>query len=107
MNIAEKVDLGNLIYKLLGEIEAELTKKTGKTKISNKAFITDILSERLSSNYCPLSALSTSAPQLSILEKVQEYIDNNNIFRVEFGHYDGIKWIPLKTIKVDIMEVLK
>ncbi len=42
------------------------------------------------------------AQEAETLKEVQRYIDENNIYRVEFGHYDGINWIPLKTIKVDI-----
>lgn len=44
-------------------------------------------------------------------QKIQKSIDENNIFRVEFGHYEqplGTKWIPLKTHRINIMEeVLK
>ena len=39
--------------------------------------------------------------------KLQDYIDNNNIYQVEFGHYEAIVWIPLKTKRVNILEVMK
>ena len=43
-----------------------------------------------------------------VVEKLQEYIDNNNVYRVEFGHYEpplNTKWTPLQTHRVNIMEV--
>ena len=43
-------------------------------------------------------------------QKVQKYIDENNIYQVEFGHYEpplGMKWIPLKTYRVNLQGVLK
>jgi len=43
-------------------------------------------------------------------ERIQKYIDENSIYKVEFGHYEpplGMKWIPLKTHRIDIKEALK
>jgi len=40
-------------------------------------------------------------------QKIQKYIDENNIYQVEFGHYEsplGIKWIPLKTKRINLEE---
>ncbi len=43
-----------------------------------------------------------------ILAEVQEWIDNNNVYQVEFGHYeDGYKWVPLKTKRINLREVFK
>jgi hypothetical protein len=39
-------------------------------------------------------------------EKVQKYIDDNNVYQVVFEHYEGIKWIPIQTKKVNIKEAL-
>lgn len=44
-------------------------------------------------------------------QKIQGYIDENNIYQVEFGYYDYAErgygqWIPLKTHRINIMEVL-
>ena len=42
--------------------------------------------------------------------KIQKYIDENNIYQVEFGHYElplNAKWIPLKTHRVNLKEALK
>lgn len=44
-----------------------------------------------------------------VLKEVQEYIDNNNIYQVEFGHYEpplGYKWIPLTTHRINLEEAL-
>ena len=44
-------------------------------------------------------------------QKLQKYIDENGIYRVEFGHYDYTNpnphywWIPLKTHRINILEV--
>ena len=41
-------------------------------------------------------------------KKIQRYIDANNIYQVEFGHYEpplGMKWIPLKTYRIKLEEV--
>ena len=43
-------------------------------------------------------------------QKIQKYIDENNIYQVDFGHYEqplGIKWIPLKTKRVILKEVIE
>jgi len=40
----------------------------------------------------------------ALLARVQRYIDDNSVFRVEFGHYEGIKWISLKTHRINIGE---
>ena len=43
-------------------------------------------------------------------KRIQQYIDGNNIYQVEFDHYEpplGIKWIPLKTHRINLEEVLK
>ena len=43
-------------------------------------------------------------------QRIQKFIDENNIYQVEFGHYElplMMKWIPLKTHRINIMEVLK
>ena len=40
-------------------------------------------------------------------QKMQKYIDENNIYQVEFGHYDySDKWVPLRTKRINILEVL-
>ena len=41
------------------------------------------------------------------MERVQKWIDENNVYQVEFGHYEdlGTKWIPLKTRRINIKEV--
>ena len=42
-------------------------------------------------------------------QKIQKYIDENNIYKVEFGHYElplGMKWIPLKTKRINLEEEL-
>lgn len=42
--------------------------------------------------------------------KIQKYIDENNIYQVEFGHYEAplyMKWIPLKTHRINLEEILK
>jgi len=44
-------------------------------------------------------------------QKIQKYIDENNIYQVEFEHYDYSEkaygqWVPLKTKRVNIVEVL-
>ena len=47
--------------------------------------------------------------RMQILKEVQDYIDNNDIYRVEFGHYEpplDIKWVPLQTHRINIMEEL-
>jgi len=44
------------------------------------------------------------------IKKIQKYIDVNNIYQVEFGHYEkplGMKWIPLQTKKVHLEDVFK
>ena len=46
-------------------------------------------------------------------QKIQKWIDGNSIYRVEFGHYNYSNdnpyywWQPLRTHKINIMEVLK
>lgn len=43
-----------------------------------------------------------------IFEMTYEPVDGNNVYQVEFGHYEpplNTKWIPLKTHKINIMEV--
>jgi len=43
-------------------------------------------------------------------QKIQKYIDENNVYQVEFGHYEPplmMKWIPLKTNRINILETLK
>ena len=38
--------------------------------------------------------------------KIQSYIDKNNVYQVDFGHYEEplkMKWIPLQTKKVNIL----
>jgi len=40
-------------------------------------------------------------------QKIQKYIDENNIYQVEFEHYEPpllMKWIPLKTHRISIEE---
>ena len=40
-------------------------------------------------------------------QKIQKYIDENNIYQVEFGHYEPplmMKWIPLKTKRINLEE---
>lgn len=40
-------------------------------------------------------------------QKVQKYINENNIYQVEFGHYEPplkTRWIPLKTHRINIEE---
>uniref|UniRef100_A0A6M3JMA0 Uncharacterized protein n=1 Tax=viral metagenome TaxID=1070528 RepID=A0A6M3JMA0_9ZZZZ len=44
-------------------------------------------------------------PELKALSDIQEYIDKNNIYRVEQGHYEEQQWIPLKTHKVNLPEI--
>lgn len=42
--------------------------------------------------------------------KIQKYMDGNNIYQVEFGHYEPplmMKWIPLKTTRINLEEELK
>lgn len=44
-----------------------------------------------------------------LVEWIQKYIDENNIYQVEFGHYEpplNTKWIPLKTYRVNLKEAL-
>ena len=49
--------------------------------------------------------------QLKVLEMVQKYIDKNNVYQVEFGHYDNSpphgygKWVPCQTHRINIKEV--
>ena len=41
-------------------------------------------------------------------QKIQRYIDENNIYQVEFGHYEPplmMKWIVLKTHRINLEEV--
>ena len=41
-------------------------------------------------------------------QKMQKYIDENNIYQVEFGHYEPplmMKWIPLKTKRIKLEEM--
>ena len=41
--------------------------------------------------------------------KIQKYINENNIYQVEFGHYEPplmMKWIPLKTNRINLEEVI-
>jgi len=41
-------------------------------------------------------------------QRIQDYIDKNSIYQVEFGHYEQpleFKWIPLKTHRINILEV--
>lgn len=41
-------------------------------------------------------------------QEIQKYIDENNVYLVEFGHYDpplNMKWIPLKTHRINLEEV--
>jgi len=47
--------------------------------------------------------------ELALIEKIQNYIDDNNIYQVVFGHYDesGSNWVSLKTNRINIVEVLK
>jgi len=43
-------------------------------------------------------------------QRIQKYIDENNIYQVEFGHYEPplmMKWIPLKTNRINLEEVSK
>ena len=43
-------------------------------------------------------------------QKIQRYIDESNIYQVEFGHYEpplGMKWTPLKTHRINILEDLE
>lgn len=43
-------------------------------------------------------------------EEIQTFIDENNIYQVEFGHYEvplKTKWVPLKTHRVNIVEDIK
>lgn len=40
-------------------------------------------------------------------ERIQRYIDENSIYRVEFEHYEpplNVKWIPLLTHKINLKE---
>ena len=40
--------------------------------------------------------------------KIQKYIDENNVYQVEFGHYEpplNMKWIVLKTHRINLEEV--
>jgi len=39
-----------------------------------------------------------------IIQVIQNYIDKNNIYKVIFGHYEGINWVPLRTEKVNLLE---
>ena len=45
-------------------------------------------------------------------QKIQRYIDENNIYQVEFAHYDYSGdnpyywWIPLKTYRINLEEVM-
>jgi len=46
-------------------------------------------------------------------QRIQKFIDDNNIYQVEFGHYDYLGdnpyywWIPLKTHRIKIEEVIE
>jgi len=42
-----------------------------------------------------------------LIEEIQTWVEANSIYQVEFGHYDdlSINWIPLKTKRINIMEV--
>ena len=47
--------------------------------------------------------------RLRTLRDVQGWIDANNVYRVEFGHYEPplmMKWIPLQTHRINLEEVL-
>lgn len=42
-----------------------------------------------------------------ILAAIEEYCKDNDIYQVEFGHYEEIWWVPLKTKRVNLVEVLE
>jgi hypothetical protein len=40
-------------------------------------------------------------------EKIQKYIGTNNVYQVEFGHYENlIQWVPMRIKRVNISEIL-
>ena len=46
-----------------------------------------------------------------LLTEIQSWIDANNIYQVEFGHYDNSPphsyggWVPLKTKRINVKEI--
>jgi len=53
--------------------------------------------------------MKESEIRLDERQRIQKYIDENNIYQVIFGHYEaplGMRWIPLETKRINIVEAL-
>ncbi len=51
------------------------------------------------------NAMTDQAELRQAIERIQRYIDENHIYRVEFGHYDTLgQWTPLKTRRINLLE---
>jgi hypothetical protein len=77
--------------------------KTFKEKVEE---IIKVKHDDMTDDECINAILSAHNAELDrIAEGIEKYIDENSIYQVIFEHYEGIKWIPLQTKRINISEV--